>query len=134
MLSFNRSEQIVLILLSGALLVGAVVTLVDHYDSDRIPEFDVHKDAIAVPSQGAESATSTAPDSLSAVGARIDLNTASAQELERLPRIGPRTAQRIVEHRTAHGPFRSLEDLKAVRGIGPKTLEGLRPFTTIAAP
>ena len=134
MFSFNRSEQIVLILLSGALLVGAVVSLVDHYDSDRTPDFDVHKGAIEVPSQAPDSSVSAARDASEAAPARIDLNKASAQELERLPRIGPQTAKRIVEYRTVHGPFRRLEDLAAVRGIGPKTLEGLRPLTTIADP
>ncbi len=134
MFSFNRSEQIVLILLSGAWLVGAVVTLLDHYDSERIPDFDVHKGAVEMPSQVSDSSTSAARDTLGVERARIDLNKAPTQELERLPKIGPQTARRIVEYRAAHGPFRRLEDLTAVRGIGPKTLEDLRPLTTIAGP
>lgn len=64
---------------------------------------------------------------------RIDLNTASAAELEALPRIGPALARRITEDRETRGPFRSIEDLRRVRGIGPRTIEGLRPFATAAS-
>ena len=57
---------------------------------------------------------------------RIDLNRADAGELDRLPGIGPVLAGRIVEHRRTSGPYRSVEDLLAVRGIGPALLERLR--------
>lgn len=70
-----------------------------------------------------------APTALGAVGspapAPIDVNRAGADELERLPGIGPALAARIVEARTAR-PFTSLEDLARVRGIGPATVARLR--------
>jgi competence protein ComEA len=56
----------------------------------------------------------------------IDINTANAQELEALPAIGPVTAQAIVDHRMANGPFRSIEDLVDVKGIGQATLDKIR--------
>jgi competence protein ComEA len=55
----------------------------------------------------------------------VDVNTASAAEFEALPGIGPALAERIVDDRTANGPFRSPEDLGRVSGIGDKTLQGL---------
>ena len=55
-----------------------------------------------------------------AEGERIDPNRATADELDRLPRVGPALAARIVEWRTARGPFRSIADLDSVPGIGPK--------------
>lgn len=56
---------------------------------------------------------------------QIDVNTATASELQRLHRIGPALSQRIIEERTANGPFASISDLqRRVRGIGPKTVEG----------
>jgi competence protein ComEA len=57
---------------------------------------------------------------------RVDINTASAAELATLPGIGDSKAQAIVEYRAAD-PFRSVDDLKKVKGIGDKTLESLRP-------
>ncbi len=63
-----------------------------------------------------------------ATSLRLNLNTATAAELERLPRIGPKTAARILEHRARYGPFRQLRDLGRVRGIGEKTLARLEPF------
>ena len=68
------------------------------------------------------------PSTAAADGPRMNLNTASAALLQRLPGIGPRLAERIVTYRTAHGPFRSVDDLQRVKGIGAKTLDRLRPL------
>ena len=57
-----------------------------------------------------------------------NINTASAEQLQRLPRIGPALAARIVEHRRVHGPFRHPDEIVEVKGIGEKTLETLRPW------
>jgi competence ComEA-like helix-hairpin-helix protein len=51
---------------------------------------------------------------------RININTASAEELERLPDIGPVLAKRIVEHRRKHGPFKRPQDIVVVRGLSAK--------------
>ena len=64
----------------------------------------------------------------------IDINRAGASELEKLPRIGPKTAERILAFRDAYGAFRSADDLQQVKGIGPKTLELLRPHVYTGAP
>jgi competence protein ComEA len=61
----------------------------------------------------------------------LNINSASAQELEALPAIGPVTAQAIVDYRTANGPFRSVEEIVKVKGIGPATLEKLKPLITV---
>jgi competence protein ComEA len=60
----------------------------------------------------------------------IDINAASAQELEALPAIGPVTAQAIVDYRLANGPFRSIEDIVDVKGIGQATLDKIRNLIT----
>ena len=60
----------------------------------------------------------------------VNINTATAEELQTLPRIGPAMAQRIIAWREAHGGFRSVDELDAVPGIGPSMLENLRPLVT----
>jgi competence protein ComEA len=63
--------------------------------------------------------------------APVNINTASAEQLEALPGIGPVLARRIVEFRARHGPFQRLDDLLEVQGIGPRLLERLRPLVTL---
>jgi competence protein ComEA len=58
----------------------------------------------------------------------VDINTADWPELAQLPALGETLARRIVETREKNGPFRSPDDLRRVRGIGPKTLETIRPY------
>lgn len=62
---------------------------------------------------------------------QVDINTAGAAELERMPGVGPTLAKRIVDYRRAHGPFQSPDDLQRVQGIGPKTYETLREYATV---
>ena len=66
-----------------------------------------------------------------AAPAAVDLNRATARELEKLPGVGPVLAGRIVAHRQRYGPFRQPEELLAVRGIGPRLLERLRPHVRV---
>ena len=63
--------------------------------------------------------------------ALINVNTASETELETLPDVGPVTAAAIIDHRTQNGPFAAVDDLIDVSGIGPATLEQIRPFVTV---
>ena len=63
---------------------------------------------------------------------RVDLNHGGKQELISLPGIGPVIAGRIIDWRTAHGPFKRVDDLLLVRGIGAVRLEKLRPFVTVS--
>ncbi|WP_461171485.1 ComEA family DNA-binding protein [Arthrobacter sp. Z1-9] len=64
-------------------------------------------------------------------GSKININTAGVEELDGLPKVGPVLAQRIVDWRKEHGPFKAVEDLDAVDGVGPKMLEALLPLVTI---
>ena len=64
----------------------------------------------------------------------VNLNTASAADLESLPGIGAKTAERILEYRQKNGPFKKIEDLMNVKGIGEKSFLKLKARLTVAAP
>lgn len=67
------------------------------------------------------------------LGVALDLNRASAVDLEAVPGLGPVLAHRITAFREEHGPFTDLEGLLQVKGIGPKLLEKIRPYVVIIA-
>ncbi|MFC0487341.1 helix-hairpin-helix domain-containing protein [Sinomonas atrocyanea] len=85
----------------------------------------------AAPGAAAPRQTGGAAAGGSGLAGKVDLNTATAEDLGALPRVGPVLAQRIVDYRTAHGRFTAPEDLDAVSGIGPKMLESLLPLVTV---
>jgi competence protein ComEA len=62
---------------------------------------------------------------------KININTASAEQLESLPGVGPATARAILEYRKQNGGFQSVDELIEVRGIGPKKLEQIRPYVVV---
>ena len=87
----------------------------------------------ASPSEGGGRA---APRSRSAKGSdlapySVDVNAASAEELARLPGVGPSTARKIIEERERRGGFRSVDELIEVKGIGPAKLERMRPYVRV---
>jgi competence ComEA-like helix-hairpin-helix protein len=75
-----------------------------------------------------------APEPVSATVVPLDLNRATVAELEALPGIGPVLARRVAEHRERHGPFRSLDELSAVRGVGPRLMARLRGRVAVNVP
>ena len=64
----------------------------------------------------------------------VNINQAASAELARLPRVGPKLADRIVAHRAQHGPFRRIEDLMEVKGVGEKFFTTLKSYLTVSGP
>jgi competence ComEA-like helix-hairpin-helix protein len=64
----------------------------------------------------------------------IDLNTATLEQLEQLPGVGPTTAKAIMQFREKSGPLKRVEDLLAIHGISKSRLEKLRPYVTVTPP
>lgn len=69
-----------------------------------------------------------------AAAAALNLNTASKDELVALPGIGPAKAQAIVDYRNQHGPFKSIDEIRKVKGIGEKLFLQIKPELAIGAP
>lgn len=78
-----------------------------------------------------EKASTDSPSARQAGARQVDLNQATLLELEALPGIGPKLAQRVIEHRDENGPFRSVDDLRQVKGIGRKKFDRLRPHVLV---
>ncbi len=86
---------------------------------------------VLVPSAGAAAGAAAAsapagPSGAPTAAAPVDLNTATAAQLDALPGIGPTTAQKIIDYRQQHGPYTSIDDLDAISGIGPAKIDSLR--------
>jgi competence protein ComEA len=93
--------------------------------------------ALAVMAAGAVAVRAYAPrfttsPTVRTVVYRIDLNAAGENELAQVPNVGPKKAAAIVKHREEHGPFKSVNELTAVKGIGGKTLEKLGPYLAVS--
>ncbi len=87
------------------------------------------EEQVYVPEVGEESPP--VPSSSSSDGGELNINTATATELETLPGIGPTLAQRIVDYREAHGPFAAVEDIMNVRGIGEGLFSEIRDLIAV---
>ena len=86
----------------------------------------------ALPAAAVAQSKSPARPTVSPSTAIVNLNTASVSDLEGLPGIGAKTAARIVEYRQKNGPFKKVEELMNVRGVGEKNFLKLKPQLTIA--
>jgi competence protein ComEA len=86
---------------------------------------------VVVPSKQDAAQTADSGPAASLPGGRVHLNSATLEQLDQLPGIGPVTAQKIIDYRTEHGAFGSVDELDAVSGIGPARLEELRDLVDL---
>lgn len=103
-------------------------------DLDRInlAQELVDQQQVAVPRAGDVADPAPAPEEPPTPQARpVNLNTATAAQLEALPQIGPATAQDIVDYRETYGPFETVEEILEIPGIGPSTFEQIRDLITV---
>jgi len=127
---WGREMRAGLIFVTAALLLGSGFRTWRRTHQERfqsiVEALERSEQEAPVPAESDSAATATpAP-------ARIDPNRADSASLTRLPGIGPALAARIVAERERNGRFDSPEALRRVRGIGPKTLERIRPFLEVA--
>jgi competence protein ComEA len=98
------------------------------HDQERLYVPSIGESDAPPPVTGAEP---TPPSGEGTPSDKIDINTATAGELETLPGIGPVLAESIIQHRDANGPFMSIEDITLVSGIGDKTYDKLKDRITV---
>jgi competence protein ComEA len=121
-------------------VIGRAGGLTDQADQTQVnlAEHVVDEMVIYIPAKGEEgdTLTTSGPSSNSSGGTgqnqgKIDLNKADEQELQNLPGIGPAKAAAIIEFRNTSGPFKTIEDLKNISGIGDKTFEKLKDLIVV---
>jgi competence protein ComEA len=119
-LEAEQTRQLRILIFAASVLCALIVG----YNAYYVPDAPLSQPFSAAFSGG----SSLSADSLAAA-AKLNLNTATAQELsEGLPGIGEAIAARIVAYREEHGPFRSPEELKNVEGVGEKKFEQIKDF------
>ena len=86
---------------------------------------------VGLVADGSPAAAAPAKKASAAEQGKININSASEIELTKIPGVGPALAKRIIEFREQHGPFRRLEDIMKVRGIGEKSYQKMRAYITV---
>jgi competence protein ComEA len=88
--------------------------------------------ALLLTAIGSVAMADEAPDPAQSSAGVVNINTADAAQLALLPRVGAKAAERIIEYRTEHGPFKKAADLMQVKGIGAKTFELMSSHVTVS--
>ena len=139
---FTKREKHVILFLVCTLILGYGVKLYQgsHLYDDFKPVTSIEKESFEKKARlaydtskrkGLNSSESSTENDSKPQTEIININTAEKQNLVKLPKIGTITAERIIRFRDNYGPFKSFDDLLKVKGIGPKTLEKLKPQITL---
>lgn len=114
----NQKNNHLFLLIAMALTIALSVTVYSIVDSPKYKSINAVEITTAIPTEETESETENVQPDI-----KININTATAEELEQLENIGRKKALAIVEYREANGPFKSIEELANVDGIGETTIE-----------
>lgn len=118
-------------MLLGRSMQSGDVTMYFSAEATTRPTVTGSHPAASQPTQAAEQITPTHSDTQTVMGRKININTATAEELDALPGIGPVIAQRIVDYRKANGAFKDVSELIYVSGVGEKKLDAIIELITV---
>jgi competence protein ComEA len=116
---------------TAALNLARIVADGEQIDVPTVEEQASDPAAVSGQTGSAPASGSSSPSSSAQTGGLVNINTATQAELETLPGVGPSTAKKIIDDRTANGPFKKKEDLKRVSGIGDKKYASLEASITV---
>ena len=124
-LNFTPQESKALLFLLAALMVGSGIILYQRTHPGFAPQLKLEKNDVDSAGE-IEYLSSSGQEEIA-----IDLNRATAAELQLLPGVGPALSRRIVEYRESQGEFDRIEDVMQVSGIGPRTFEAIKVYLTV---
>lgn len=129
---FTPGERSALLLICAAVLVGLGYRAFQQHRTPVVPPLTAQDSIMlaAIAEAVSPDGSITAEPADTACGGLLDINTATSEQLEELPGIGPALAGRILAARDSLGGFKEAEELLTVRGIGPKRLDKIRPLVT----
>ncbi len=132
-LSFTPQETKAVIFLVVILLAGSGVTLYKKYNPDFAPELLLKESNYSTQKRIQPVISSAISENQTAqtLDGKVNLNTATLKELDRLPGIGQELGKRILDYRQSKGRFSSIDELTEVRGIGQKTFEKLKDLVIV---
>ena len=147
MLDFTSSEKRVIFIIAGILIIAGAIQLfqpftdrqkvIDYSESDSVFSRLSHQSPVLIGQDSLENESKPIiPQETQKLKSSnkklekfsVNINTAGEAELVKLPRIGPAIAKRIITFRNKNGPFKSIEDLQQVKGIGKKTIYNIKPY------
>jgi competence ComEA-like helix-hairpin-helix protein len=131
-IALTKTERRVILFLAVTLLAGAGIRL---YQATfpSTPQFDYHASDSTFAALSAvpeDSVTGTVKEGIDETSGKLNINTATKQQLLDLPGIGEVTAERILTYRTEKGKLSSIDELRAIKGMSKKKIENLRPLIT----